>query len=172
MQWTLSVILYTKVALVRTNTLKRLDIHFINWMHYQLMCLNPSLGLMTKARACKGAGREWSPEATFHDPERLRVWESGRIEPPHPQVNFITLGVKVLIDFWLSESDCRGQNPSNLGVPYNIGKLLEHRCLKWARMTHLNIWNTSYAQKKGQESNCQTWILTIKSKKSPWFPCV
>jgi hypothetical protein len=26
---------------------------------------------------------------------------------------------------------------------------------KWARIAHLNIWNTSYGQKKGQESNCQ-----------------
>jgi hypothetical protein len=41
------------------------------------------------------------------------------------------------------------------GVPYIIGKLLEHRCLKWARMIHLDIWNTSYGQKKGHESNWQ-----------------
>jgi hypothetical protein len=34
-------------------------------------------------------------------------------------------------------------------VPYTIGKLLERRCLKWAHMTHLDIWNTSYDQKKG-----------------------
>jgi hypothetical protein len=32
---------------------------------------------------------------------------------------------------------------------------LKRRCLKWARMAHLNIWNTSYEQKKGRESNCQ-----------------
>jgi hypothetical protein len=29
-------------------------------------------------------------------------------------------------------------------IPYTIGKLLEFRCLKWARMAHLDIWNTSY----------------------------
>ncbi len=28
-------------------------------------------------------------------------------------------------------------------------------CLKWARMTHLGTYNTSYGQKKGRESNCQ-----------------
>ncbi len=38
---------------------------------------------------------------------------------------------------------------------YIIEKLLEHRCLKWARIVHLGIWNTSYGQKKGWESNCQ-----------------
>jgi hypothetical protein len=40
-------------------------------------------------------------------------------------------------------------------VLYIIGKLLERRCLKWARIAHLDILNTSYGQKKGQESNCQ-----------------
>jgi hypothetical protein len=32
---------------------------------------------------------------------------------------------------------------------------LKHRCLKWACITHLDIWNTSYGQKKGQELNFQ-----------------
>jgi hypothetical protein len=41
------------------------------------------------------------------------------------------------------------------GVPYIIGKLLELTCLKWARIAHLDIWNTSYGQKKGRESNWQ-----------------
>jgi len=38
---------------------------------------------------------------------------------------------------------------------YIIEKLLECRYLKWAHITHLNIWNTSYGQNKGQESNWQ-----------------
>jgi hypothetical protein len=29
------------------------------------------------------------------------------------------------------------------------------KCLKWAHIAHLDIWNTSYGQKKGQESNFQ-----------------
>jgi hypothetical protein len=40
-------------------------------------------------------------------------------------------------------------------ILYIIGKLLELRCLKWAHIAHLDIWNTSYGQKKGRESNCQ-----------------
>jgi len=36
-------------------------------------------------------------------------------------------------------SDCKGQNPSVWRVLYIIGKLLKHRCLKWARITHLDI---------------------------------
>jgi hypothetical protein len=41
------------------------------------------------------------------------------------------------------------------GVLYIIRKLLKRRCRKWARITHSDIWNTSYGQKKGRESNCQ-----------------
>jgi len=41
------------------------------------------------------------------------------------------------------------------GVLYIFGKLLECRCLKWARIIHLDIRNTSYGQKKGWESNYQ-----------------
>jgi len=54
-----------------------------------------------------------------------------------------------------SESDCRGQTSMAHGVLYINGKLLKRRCLKWARIAHLDIWNTSYGQKKGRESNCQ-----------------
>jgi len=54
-----------------------------------------------------------------------------------------------------SESDCKGQNSMACGVFYIIGKLLKRRCLKWVRIAHLDIWNTSYGQKKGRESNCQ-----------------
>jgi len=52
------------------------------------------------------------------------------------------------------------------GVPYIIGKLLELRCLKWARITHLDIWNTSYGQKKGRESNWQfeSWPLKVVNR--------
>jgi hypothetical protein len=46
---------------------------------------------------------------------------------------------------------------------------LEPRCLKWARMTHLNIWNTSYGQKKGRESNCQFDSRPLKVKNRPNF---
>ncbi len=54
-----------------------------------------------------------------------------------------------------SENNWRGQTSMSCGVIYIIGKLLERRCLKWAHITHLDIWNTSYGQKKGRESNCQ-----------------
>jgi hypothetical protein len=55
----------------------------------------------------------------------------------------------------ISKNDWKGQNPSPWGVFYVIGKLLKCICPKWARMTHLDIFNTSYGQKKSRESNWQ-----------------
>jgi hypothetical protein len=39
------------------------------------------------------------------------------------------------------------------GIIYIIGKFFERRYLNWARIAHLDIWNTSYGQKTGWESN-------------------
>jgi len=59
------------------------------------------------------------------------------------------------------------------GVIYIIGKFLESRCLKWALIAHLDIWNVSYGQKKGQESNCQFDSRPLKVRIRPlpdvWF---
>jgi len=66
-----------------------------------------------------------------------------------------------------SESNFRGKNSISCGVLYIIGKLLELKCLKWARIAHLDIWNTSYGQKKGRESNCQ--FDSRPEKVGNWF---
>jgi hypothetical protein len=55
----------------------------------------------------------------------------------------------------LSEKDWRGQNTSHWGDLYIIGKPWKCRCLKWVRMAHLNVCDTSYDKKKGRESNWQ-----------------
>jgi hypothetical protein len=53
------------------------------------------------------------------------------------------------------ERDCRGQNTSDWGFLYIVGKVLKCRCPKWPCMNHLDICSTSYGRKKGRESNCQ-----------------
>jgi len=65
-----------------------------------------------------------------------------------------------------SENNCKGQNPLVWKVLYIIRNLLKRRCLKWACITHLNIWNTSYGQKKGRESNWQfdSWPLKVQNR--------
>jgi hypothetical protein len=61
-----------------------------------------------------------------------------------------------------SKRNYKGQNPSPWQFLYIIGKLLKCRCLKWARITHLDIWNTSYGQKRGRESNYQFDSRSLK----------
>jgi hypothetical protein len=74
--------------------------------------------------------------------------------------------------WWTSKSsngDCRGQNAMDWGIPYIIGKILEHRCLKCTRMTHLDIWNTSYGQMKGRDSNWHFDSRPLKVGNQPDF---
>jgi hypothetical protein len=69
----------------------------------------------------------------------------------------------------ISEFDYRGQNTSHWGVLYIIEKLSKCRCRKWARMGHLDIYNTSYGKKKGRESNWQfdSQPLKIENRHDP-----
>ncbi len=46
---------------------------------------------------------------------------------------------------------------------------MKRRCLKWARIAHLNIYNTSYGQKKGRESNWQFDSQPLKVRNRPDF---
>ncbi len=41
---------------------------------------------------------------------------------------------------------------------------LRHKCLNWARMIHLNTYNTSYGRKKGRKSKCQFDSQPLKSR--------
>jgi hypothetical protein len=112
-------------------------------------CHNPSLGLVTKARACEGAGQVWIPGVTFHAPESARKYE-----PSHSQVsshfgswslgglpNFqrAIVGVKT---HWIEESLTSLESFWNLGV----------------RMTHLEL-NRQVIAKKWAEN--QIGNLTI-----------
>jgi hypothetical protein len=67
------------------------------------LCRNPSLGLVTKVRACKGAGQEGSPGVTSHVPRSVGECEGMN---PHTPKWAPILGIKVHL-----ESNCRGQNP-------------------------------------------------------------
>jgi len=104
---------------------------------------------VTKAKAYKVAGQEGSPGVK----ESVREWTF-----TFPK------------ELPLQENDCKGQNPMVRRVLYTIGKLLKRRCLKWARITHLDIWNTSYGQKKGIK--LVVWLPTTKTPESTWFPYV
>jgi hypothetical protein len=134
------------------NFFLNLDIGFrsisksiVHWtLNHHCNCHNPSLGLTTKARACKVVGQEGGPG----------VWESMRMDIQTPKwAPFWELESRWALEFL--ERNCKGQNPSHWRVFYIIENLLKLRCLKWAHMTYLDIWNTCYSQKKGRESNWQ-----------------
>jgi hypothetical protein len=64
-------------------------------MKQHKMCCNPSLGLTTKARACKVANQEESLGVTPHAPKSVRKCEGMN---PHISKGTSTLGVGVLMD--------------------------------------------------------------------------
>jgi hypothetical protein len=70
-----------------------------------------------------------------------------------------------------SELDYRSQNTSHWSVPYTIEKVSKCRCLKWPRISHLDICSTSYGWKKGRESNWQ-FDSRPNSRESTWSRCV
>ncbi len=126
-------------------------------------CCNRSLGLGTKARACKGAGQEWARKSYFMLPGVQKIMRERTLTPPS-ELPFWELESQWTPEFL--ESYCRGQNPLDWRVPYIIGKILKLKCLKWACMTHLDTSNTRYGQKKGRESNCQfdSWPLKVGNR--------
>jgi hypothetical protein len=131
---------------------------------HDVQCHNPSLGLATKARGCKVAGQVGDPGALHMLPRVQRVWGN---EPSHSQVNSHVGSWSPERTLESSERNCKGQNSLLWGVLYIIGKILKCRCLKWAHMAHLDIWNISYRQKKGQESNWQFDSRPLKLRNRP-----
>jgi hypothetical protein len=70
-----------------------------------------------------------------------------------------------------SKFNCKGQNTLPWGVLYTIEKGLKYRCRKWLHMSHSNINNTCYVQKKGRKSNWQFDSRPLKVGNWP-NPCV
>jgi len=66
-----------------------------------------------------------------------------------------------------SELNCKGQNILHWGVLYINGKVLKCRCPKWPHMSHLDICNPSYGQKKGRKSNWQFDSRPLKVRNRP-----
>jgi hypothetical protein len=121
-------------------------------------------------RPKQGVARLWANRKTRESHHMLpgvqRVWGN---EPSHSRVNS---HVGNWSPKWIlkpSKRDCRGQNPSPRGVLYIIGKLLKRKCLKWAHIADLDIWNTSYGQKKGRRTNWQFDSQPLKVRNRPNF---
>ncbi len=66
-----------------------------------------------------------------------------------------------------SKFDCKGQNTLHWGILYTIGMLSKCRCRKWARLSHLDIFSTSYGPQKGRGSNWQFDSQPLKVRNRP-----
>jgi hypothetical protein len=95
-----------------------------------------------------------------------RVWGNGS---SHSQMNSHVGSWSPKRTPEFSEHNCRGQNSSPWRDLYIIEKILNFRCLKWARISHLDIWNTSYGQKKSREWNWQFDSRPLKVGNWPDF---
>jgi hypothetical protein len=107
---------------------------------------------------------------TFGSPGGLQILTFSKCwaSPPH----LAKVGLRQLESWWTPkslESNCRGKNPLDWGVHYIIGKILERKCLKWARTIHLDTSNVSYGQKKGRESKWQFDSRPLKVGNRPNF---
>jgi hypothetical protein len=61
------------------------------------------------------------------------------------------------------ELNCRGQSTSPWSVFYIVEKVLKRRCQEWPRMSHWDIYNTSYVRKKVKnrlDPNVWRWSAT------------
>jgi hypothetical protein len=125
-----------------------------------------ALGLRPRQGVARLRAKSETQESHHMLPKVQRVWGN---EPSHSQVNsnYVSWSPKWTPKF--SKRDCRGQNPSFGKVVFIIGKLWKFRCLKWACIAHLDIWNTSYDQKKGCESNWQFDSRPLKVRDRPDF---
>jgi hypothetical protein len=134
---------------------------------FNISCRNPGLGLATKARGLQSCGPSSRPGSHITCSRDCRECEGMNLHTPK-WIPMLGVGER-----WspkgtpkTSEGDLRLQDSMACGTLYINGKLLEGRCLKWARIAHLYIWNTSYGQKKGLESNSQFdfWPLKVGNR--------
>jgi len=75
------------------------------------LCRNPSLGLVTKARACKVASQEGSLRIMMHAPGNVRECEGIDLHTPKGTP---TLGVGVLMDFQMFREKLQGAKPNGV----------------------------------------------------------
>jgi hypothetical protein len=131
-------------------------------MHESVMIFN--LVLQPKQKAWKGEGWKCNLRVTFtflKMQKNVKEW-----------VHMLPSGFPL----WELESqrtseylkiNLKGQNSLDWKVHYAIGNILKRRCLKWTRMIHLNIYNTSYGRHKGRKSKCQFDSRPLKVRNRP-----
>jgi hypothetical protein len=132
------------------HVLHSYGLHLVSTYKFMKYVATLALGSWPRQRLAKVRAKKRSLGVTSHAPESAKECEGMN---PHTPKRTPILRIGILVDFWIFRDDWGGQNSLHWGVPYIIEKFLECKFLKWPHMTHLDIWNTSYGQKKGWESN-------------------
>jgi len=99
------------------------------------------------------------------------MWKSHTLLGTWESVREWTHTLPSELPFWKLESieflknGLRGRNSLNWKLPNIIGKFFRCKFLKWVRIIHLNIYDTSYDWKKGWKLKCQfdSWPLKVKN---------
>jgi len=100
-------------------------------------CHNLSFGLATKGKGFQGCGPRESPGVTSHTSGSVGKCEGVNLHTPKATP---TLRDGVPVDSRNFREQFQGSKLNGLWrFFYIIGKLLERRCLKWARIAHLDI---------------------------------
>jgi hypothetical protein len=129
-------------------------------------CCNFNFGLMTKARAYKGAGHEWSPWITFH-----ALGSVGKCDGmnPHTFKWVPTLGVGLSMDFWIFKRQFQRSKFIGLKISIYHWKALETQMSKMGSHDPFGYLKHMLWPKERSGVKLPIWLPTIKSKKSPWF---
>jgi hypothetical protein len=121
-----------------------------------------ALGLRPRERGCKVAGQKGDLGVTSHafgSAKSVREWTL-TLPSDLPCWELESRNDSRIFKAWLQGSKLFALKS------FIIEKILKCRCLKWACIAHLDIWNTSYGQKKGRESNWQfdSWPLKVGNR--------
>jgi hypothetical protein len=111
-------------------------------------CHNPSLRLMTKARACKGAGQAGGPRITSRVPRSVGKCEGMTLHTPKGAP---TLGIGVLVDSRIFRERLHGSKPQwieffiSLESSWNVvGNHLDLLACRWHATYRWEAFNEGY----------------------------
>jgi hypothetical protein len=138
----------------------------LNFRHY-IMCHNPSFGLVTKVRACKGVCQKWSPGVTFHAPGSVKKCEEWTHTFPSG------LPLWELESWWILKSlkgNCRGSKLIELKSSLYHWKVLETWMFKMGLHDPFEYLKHKLWPKKGPGVKLPISLPTTKSRESFWFP--
>ncbi len=131
---------------------------YFNKIFTHLPCRNPNLGLMTKARACKGAGQEGSPG----------VWESVRMNI-HTLKWAPILGIGVPVDSQIFIEQFQGSKPITLKSSLYHQKAIETWMSKMGSYDPFGYLKHKLWPKERSGTKLVVWLPTIKVGNRPNF---